>query len=306
MSFTLRQLRYFVASAETGKMSTAAAQCGVSQSAVTIALRDLEYRFGSQLFSRHQSGVDLTDEGHAFLLKARDILAAVSDAMRSASAPSAAIAGPLTIGVTYTVMGYFLSHYVMRFRRRFAAVDLKIVQFERTELEAAIEDQRIDLAVMLISNVTQRRGISTQILQASPRRLWLAPGHDLLRRKTVALADLAERTYSMLTVDEAEDTTRRYWSRLGLTPNVVLHTSSVEAVRSFVAGGMGITILSDIVYRPWSLESERIELRNLDDPVPSMDIGIAWHPEIPWTPAVREFVHLLETPVGKAFKHEKI
>lgn len=301
MSITLRQMRYFVAAAQTGKMTSAAVQCGVSQSAITIALRDLERHLGAPLLIRHQSGVDLTNDGHHFLQKARDILAAVGDASRG-SRDGGMIAGSLTIGVSYTVMGYFIGPHVLRFHRRFNGVKLKVVQYERRDLEDAIADEHIDLAVMLVSNASHRKGISTQILQASPRRLWLAPGHELLSQKTVRLEDVARQPYIMLTVDEADETTRRYWNRQGLSPDVILSTTSVEAVRSFVAGALGVTILSDMVYRPWSLESERIELRNVDDPVPSMDIGIAWKSKHPWTPPVREFVHLLEASVARAAK----
>ena len=43
-----------------------------------------------------------------------------------------------------------------------------------------------------------------------------------------------------------------------------------------VASGIGVTILSDMVYRPWSLEGQRIETRSLEDTIPSMDVGLAW------------------------------
>ena len=44
-----------------------------------------------------------------------------------------------------------------------------------------------------------------------------------------------------------------------------------------VADGMGVTILSDMVYRPWSLEGQRIELRNVTADIPTMDVGVAWN-----------------------------
>ena len=80
----------------------------------------------------------------------------------------------------------------------------------------------------------------------------------------------------MLTVDEAAHTAMRYWSRTPHQPSVRLRTSSVEAVRSMVANGLGVTILSDMVYRPWSLEGRRIETINLKDAVPTMNVGLAW------------------------------
>ncbi|MEI8634463.1 LysR substrate-binding domain-containing protein [Vibrio sp. PP-XX7] len=75
-------------------------------------------------------------------------------------------------------------------------------------------------------------------------------------------------------------------------PRVILRTSSVESVRSMVANGLGVAILSDLVYRPWSLEGRRIDARTLDDVVDRVSVGLAWQRETPFTPAmhaVREY-----------------
>ena len=106
----------------------------------------------------------------------------------------------------------------------------------------------------------------------------------------------------MLTVDEAAQTAMKYWNRTAFHPNVILRTSSVEAVRSMVANGTGIAILSDMVYRPWSLEGKRIETLLLEDTVPTMSVGLAWRKEMEITPAiqaVREyFKHAFMEPRG--------
>jgi DNA-binding transcriptional LysR family regulator len=104
----------------------------------------------------------------------------------------------------------------------------------------------------------------------------------------------------MLTVDEANQTASRYWKPTGLRPNIVFKTSSVEAVRSMVADGMGITILSDMVYRPWSLEGQRIELRNVVAEIPTMDVGLAWNHTRPQAPATRTFHEFLSLSFGGA------
>ena len=93
--------------------------------------------------------------------------------------------------------------------------------------------------------------------------------HPLLHADSIDLADVADAPYIMLSVDEANQTASRYWAPSGLEPNVIFTTSSVEAVRSMVADGLGVTILSDMVYRPWSLEGLRIEQRNLLTPIPT-------------------------------------
>jgi DNA-binding transcriptional LysR family regulator len=102
----------------------------------------------------------------------------------------------------------------------------------------------------------------------------------------------------MLTVDEASRTAGRYWDHYGLNPQVAFATSSVEAVRSMVAAGMGVTILSDMVYRPWSLEGQRIEQRVTVEPVPSMDVGLTWARARPLTDPARVFRAFLSLTLG--------
>jgi DNA-binding transcriptional LysR family regulator len=58
-----------------------------------------------------------------------------------------------------------------------------------------------------------------------------------------------------------------------------LRTRSVEAVRSFVTSQQGVTILSDMMYRPWSLEGDRIEVREVASEVPWMTTGVVWSSE---------------------------
>ncbi len=93
----------------------------------------------------------------------------------------------------------------------------------------------------------------------------------------------------MLTVDEADQTALRYWVPAPHRPRIIFETSSVEAVRSMVAAGLGVTILSDMVYRPWSLEGQRIELREVTGHVPSMDVGLAWRRGRAMSAATRAF-----------------
>jgi DNA-binding transcriptional LysR family regulator len=129
---------------------------------------------------------------------------------------------------------------------------------------------------MLVSNLHDRGSIRSHLLLRSPRRLWACANNPLLHKDSVRLADLASEPFLMLTVDEAERSAMRYWQKTPHVPNVIFRTLSVEAVRSMVATGMGITILSDMVYRPWSLEGHRIDLKTLDDEVHTMDVGLAW------------------------------
>jgi DNA-binding transcriptional LysR family regulator len=276
MSLTLRQIRYFIAAVETGQVSHAAMEMNISQSAVTAGIQGLEAQLGVKLLTRGAQGVSVTPEGARFLSRARAIIAAVEDATRSPLGEETRVSGRLRLGVTYTVAGYFMARHYAAFRRIFPGVKLELSEQPRAAIENALVTGGLDLAVMLTSNLANDSDLEAETLFRSHRRLWLPSDHPLNARAEVTLADVAREPYVMLTVDEASRTAGRYWNSAGLTPDIVFSTSSVEAVRSMVAAGMGVTILSDMVYRPWSLEGQRIEQRRLKEAVPSMDVGLTW------------------------------
>jgi DNA-binding transcriptional LysR family regulator len=276
LAITLKQLDYFIATADSGQVSNAAVELNISQSAVTAAIKALEVELGARLFDRTHSGVRLTMEGARFLDHARVITGAVAAAVHSPLRQGKGLAGRLKLGMTYTVVGYFMSKYYARFRKTYPQIEVEATELPRDALEQGVVNGEIDMAVMLVSNLERVTEIDHELLVRSRRRLWMPADHHLLSKPAITLADVAAEDYIFLTVDEAKTTASRYWESAGLSPRTVLVTSSVEAVRSLVAAGMGVTVLSDMVYRPWSLEGQRIEVRALDDKVPSMDVGLAW------------------------------
>jgi len=276
MSITIKQARYFVAAADFGQVSLAAKELNVSQSAVTTAIKQLEEMVGARLFDRVAAGMQLTAEGSRFLQHAHNIVAAVNQAVHSPLTAVQDIAGRVTIGVTYTVAGYFLPKYHAQLTQLHPHVDFELCELSRNEIEHRLVKGTLDIAVMLVSNLRNKKQITFETLLHSRRRLWLPPGHRLLKVSSVSLSDVAKEPYIMLTVDEAKDTVGKYWKKQGLKPNILFDTSSVEAVRSMVAAGMGVTILSDMVYRPWSLDGQHLETRNVDAEIPTMDVGLAW------------------------------
>jgi DNA-binding transcriptional LysR family regulator len=293
MTLTFRQVRHFIATAETGRVSAAAAGLNVTQSAVTASIKALEAELGRRLFDRHSNGVTLTFDGQLFLQRARAIEASITDAMRAPHRWGTQVDGTVDVAVSYTVAGYFLPPVLSRFWRSFPGITVRLHEYERDVIEQSLMSGSVDAAVMLVSNLHDRRSIRSHLLLRSPRRLWTCANHPLLRRASIRLADLASEPFLMLTVDEAERSAMRYWQRTPHVPNVIFRTLSVEAVRSMVATGMGITILSDMVYRPWSLEGHRIDLKTLGDEVHTMDVGLAWNSKAKLSPATRAFCEFI-------------
>ena len=288
----LRQVRYFIAVAETESVSGAAQELGISQSAITSAVQALEYEMSASLFVRHAKGMRLTHEGHQLLLHARRIVAAVSDAQRAVSARPEGMTGDLNIGVTQMVSGYYLADLLARYRRVFPKVDIHVVEDERTYLEHLLVNGELDVALLLVSNLQDRLALESEVLIRSPWRIWLPAGHALASGNVLTLAELAAEPLIMLAVDELIETTTAYWQEEGLTPNIVLRTASVEAVSSLVGMGVGLATLPDMAYRPWSLDGDRVEARELANPIPTVDVGLVWRRGAPLRPTASQFVDM--------------
>ncbi|MFK0333101.1 LysR family transcriptional regulator [Rhizobium sp. NPDC090275] len=294
MAFTLRQIQYFIAVAEQGSITRAAQNLSISQSSVTEALKELETDLGVELFDRHPRGLTITHNGHQFLRHATKILASVSDARASFSNNSNQPSGTLNIGVTSLVAGYVLSDLLARYRRACPGVEVSAIEDNGGYLEHLLVGGELDVAVMVISNLRDRMALQAEILETSPYRLWLPMGHPLVSADIISIADIAREPLIMLTVDEIEENTGKLLSALGARPHVAFRTRSVEAVRSLVATGAGVALLPDLVYRPWSLEGDRIESRDVSGSLPVVQVGMVWRKGSSLPQAARDFVGIAE------------
>ena len=295
---SLRQFRYFIAAANAGQISKAAMDINVSQSAITNAIKSLEEMIGSPLFERHANGVSLTYEGNLFVDHARHVVASVEEAIRLPRRIREDVKGILNLAVSYTVAGYFIPNHLARFTRAFPNVKINMVESDRGPIEEGLITGGFDLAVMLTSNIANHEELSHETLLRSRRRLWISANHRFLKQPSASLQEISAEPYIMLTVDEASNTAQRYWKKTTYRPNTIFRTSSVEAVRSMVAIGMGVAILSDMVYRPWSLEGRRVEVMPVSEPVPTMDVGFAWSIGSELNEAAKAFVEFLHLAMG--------
>lgn len=290
MAFTLRQLQFFVAAAEVGSVTGAARALSISQSSVTEAIRALEDDLGVALFDRQGRGLEITHKGQAFLRHARQILADVSTARTSFRDETEASPGRLSLGVTSLVAGYVLSDILSRYRRAYPRIELSVIEDNTDYLQHLLIGGELDVAVLVTSSVKDRMAMHVETLLVSPYRLWMPPGHRLADQEAIAMEELAGEPLIQLMVDEIEEPTRRMTSTMQVKPKIAFRTRSVEAVRSLVATGAGLAVLPSLVYRPWSLEGDRIETRDVSGDLPTVQVGLAWRRGAPLSQPARDFV----------------
>jgi DNA-binding transcriptional LysR family regulator len=295
VAFTLRQLQFFVAAAEHESVSRAAKALSISQSSVTEAIKALEADLGVTLFERKAHGVEITNAGHQFLRHARKIRDDVSDARRAFAAGPETRTGEIRLGVTSLVAGYGLSDALSRFRRTYPAVRVSAIEDTGDYLEHLLIGGEIDVGFLITSNLHNRSALQVESIAVSAMRLWLPLGHPLMAREAITLDDIAAEPLIMLSVEEIEEGTSRLLASLGARPNVAFRTRSVEAVRSLVATGMGLAIMPDLIYRPWSLEGDRIGIRDVSGDLPNVRVGLAWRRGAPLSAVSRDFVRLAQS-----------
>lgn len=295
MAFTLRQLQFFVAAAKTGTVSGAARALSISQSSVTEAIKALEDDLGVILFERQARGLELTHRGSLFLRHAGQILEDVANARRAfRDEASPEPAGRLSLGVTSLVAGYVLSDMLARFRRAHPQVSLNVIEDTGDYLQHLLIGGELDAAVLLTSSIRDRAALHVETLLVSPYRLWLPLGHPLAQAESIALEQLAGQVLIQLMVDEIEESTRALMQALAVKPEIAFRTRSVEAVRSLVATGAGLAILPGLVYRPWSLEGDRIEIRDVSGDLPSVQVGLAWRRGAPLSKPAHDFIRVAQ------------
>jgi DNA-binding transcriptional LysR family regulator len=282
-NITLKQFRYFLAVSETSSVASAARMINIAQSAVTKSVQELEESLGVRLFDRTSKGMALTREGYRFQASARKVIAVV---------------------VTSLVAGYYLADLFARFQRSHPSVNISVVEDSPQFLEHLLINGEVDLAIMVSNALGDPQALVVEVLTSSPNRVWMAAGHELAQRPELSLAECAAFPQVVLEADRFESVLSGVWSGKALRPQVLMRTSSLEAVRSLVGIGAGITLLPDFLYRPWTLDSDHIEARSLRDVVPNIDVGVVWRRGSASRPVVVEFIELAreQSRIGRSRK----
>ncbi|MCB1810640.1 MAG: LysR family transcriptional regulator [Candidatus Competibacteraceae bacterium] len=273
---SLKQLYYFVAVAEVGKVNTAANTISITPSSITEAIKHLERMLDTQLFERASDGMHLTFDGYRLLEQARAILRLTQEATELFRRREEQFSGTLELTITPAVMGYFLPGPYARFKQVFPNVRVILQECERDEIEARLQQGTIELAILLVSNLSLQRGVHVETLFRSRRALWCPAQHRFATEESVSVQALAQETFILLALDEADINIKAYLDKQAVGPAELIRLQTTEAVRSLVAQGAGVTLLSDLLYRPWSLEGARILRKPLMENCPSMNLGMVW------------------------------
>jgi LysR family hydrogen peroxide-inducible transcriptional activator len=293
----LHQLRYVAAVARTANFSRAAEQCHVSQPSLSQQIKKLEGELGERLFDRMKRRVRLTSHGEIFLRRAARILEEVNAVKREATDAQDLLRGTLTIGVLPTIAPYLLPKVMAQFTEKYTGVEIVVQEDTTARLLKHALDYEIDFA--LASQPIQDERLAIKGLFSEELLLALPPGHPLVRKRTVAVADLEGEQFIVMKEGHClGDQVLGFCDRRDVKPKISFRSSQLETVQAFVASGLGISLIPAMAARRKSKNLP--EYRSLHSPRPERKIVVAWPKQRPPGRAATEFLKMVSARFGPA------
>ena len=239
----IRQLKAFVAIAESGTFTAGAGRVHVTQAAISMQIRQLENETGAQLFVRAPRRVILTEAGERLLERAYVILREHDAALEEMAALTGAHKGRLRIGsASAMVSGDPLPQILRELKKSYVNVEPSVASGTSEQLVQQVLAGEIDVA--FVSLPVEARGVQTELLSEDYLVAIGSPRHSLAKQKVVSAYQLAGEN---LILGERGGNTRRlidqFFAQTGVTPKVIMELSRLAAIKRMVEEDMGVGIV---------------------------------------------------------------
>jgi LysR family hydrogen peroxide-inducible transcriptional activator len=271
----LRDLRYFIALAETRHFGRAAEACFVSQPTLSTQLKKLEEELGVALFERAPRNILLTPAGEQILRHAKLALSHVASMQEIAKHTKNPESASIRLGIFPTLAPYLLPHVVPKLRKRFPNLELLLIE-EKTEiLIHQLRDGLIDAAI-LAEPLTEEQFESMHLF-TEPFVLALPEKHPLSNQLTLGMGELEQQHLLLLEDGHClRDQALAVCALSGASEKEGFRATSLETLRQMVAAGVGITLLPMLAVKPPVPKSPYIRLLPFRNPAPTRRIALFW------------------------------
>lgn len=293
MTFT--QLEIFVLVVELHGFTAAASKLGISQSAVSHALKSLERELGVDLIIRNQSAIELTEIGRQLLLRAREILG-LSEAMRQEiSAARGLYRGSLRIGSFGPTSSLKLLPVILEaYRQRYPSIEVHVEEGSDSDVTQWIRERRVDVGfVVLPDERFDTVGLAEDHLVA------LVPAaHPLAGRRSVGLADLCDSPFIM-TEAGCAPLIEPLFTSAGLLPQTRYRIAQIITILGMVERGAGVSIVAELALPDRLASTHRAVVKLPLRPAVKRRVGLAVRNRHQATPATSAFLQVAKDVAPK-------
>jgi DNA-binding transcriptional LysR family regulator len=284
-----QQLRGFCYAAASGSISKAAARMFLSQPAVSLQIQSLEKELGVKLFVRRKAAMQLTHDGELLFQMAQSLIETLEHLDDNFRQRRLDIdEGHLEIAAGMSTILYLLPKYVDNFRRAHPKIELHLHQVTGLEGLERLRSGLVDFAVGPL-NQTPADIEFHPIVSYDPVVI-TCPGHPLARKGKLTLAEISRHPLilpprNLSTWPMVDSTFKKH----GLSYEVAMEVGGWEAIKKYVALGLGISI----IIRIGITGEEKLEVIPAAEFFPKRTYGVVLRKGRILTPQARRFVSLL-------------
>ncbi len=236
------ELRLFREIAVTRSMTKGAEHCGVSQSAASQHVQEVERRLGVTLFDRGKRPLELTPAGHRYQEFCRDVLRREEELGLALESLKGAADGAVRVASIYSMGLSELSRLQEEFAALYPAAQLHVEYMRPDKIYQAVLDGDADLG--LVSYPEAGREIAVIPWREEEMQVAAAPSHDFAARAEVYPADLNGQDFIGFDEDlKIRREVDRFFRAHGIEVNLVMHFDNIQTIKEAVALGSGVSIL---------------------------------------------------------------
>jgi LysR family transcriptional regulator, hydrogen peroxide-inducible genes activator len=284
--FSLRQLQYAVAVAESLSFRKAAERCHVSQPSLSAQLAQMEEVLGVRLFERDRRRVLLTSAGKRLVERARRVLLEADDLFVEAKRAGDPLVGTLRLGVIPTVSPYVLPSVAPALRAAHPQLTALWVEDKTEVLVKSLDAGALDAALLALE--ADIGDVDREVI-ANDLFVLATCATDPLGAKSSATKPAELRNANVLLLDEGHcfrEQALAYCSN-AKARELEFRATSLSTLAQMVAGGAGVTLMPTLAV---ATEARRagLQVRAFAKPSPHRTIALVWRRRSPLGPALKQ------------------
>ncbi|WP_416138432.1 LysR family transcriptional regulator [Halomonas sp. HK25] len=293
--FDLRQVRAFLAVANTLHFKQAAEVLCITQPALSRLIKGLEESIGAELFTRTTRQVELTVAGRLFMEECQQAITHLERATHLAQQAASGDIGHLSIAYNDFSINGVLPSILETFKEKYPEISVDLVYMPSHTQHKALLDHEIDVGFLIgpldIEGIDTFRAALERIVVILPKR------HHLAGMKRLSIRDLADEKF-ILGTESGWNEFRQYIFKIclqaGFTPQIVQEASTSSGIFGLVAANMGVSLYSDCINR---FQRDDITVVPLDHDDYTVETIAAWSHAYA-TPSFRLFQQLLQSKLS--------
>ncbi len=301
--FTLRQLQYAAAVAESLSFRRAAERCHVSQPALSAQLAQMEEALGVTLFERDRRRVLVTAAGREILERVQLLLHEADDLLQVARWNADPLSGALRIGVIPTISPYLVPWITAALHKGYPRLTTLWVEDKSDNLMSSLDSGRIDAALMALE--ADIGEVEYEIIGSDSFVLATPKGHPLgSRHCSVEPAELTNAC--VLLLDEGHCFREQALAYCSHTKahELEFRATSLSTLAQMVAGGAGVTLLPELAVAT-EVKRASLSIRRFKQPAPRRTIALVWRHRSPLGSALRQLASTARAAYARALAMQR-